>query len=282
MARPRFLSLSVALGLLGTSAAADEGLVPLHAIAAFTVLLLAHVGVNCLNEYFDFRSGVDLEADGTPFSGGSGVLPAGELEPGRVFVVGAASVILSAVLGSYLVLDTDFGLLPVVVLGVGLAVLYSPVLTRYPWPELSAGVGLGVLPVLGFYYVGAGAYPLRAVAPAVAAGLLVHNLLLLNEFPDVEADASGGRRTLPIVLGRRGAALTFAAVYASLYLWIVVSVWTGWMPPAALLGLLAAPLALSSVLSAVRSPDEVPVSALARNVAAVLGTLVLLGAGYLV
>ncbi len=45
------------------------------ALLALLGLLLAHVSVNVLNDYFDYRSGVDLKTQRTPFSGGSGILP---------------------------------------------------------------------------------------------------------------------------------------------------------------------------------------------------------------
>jgi hypothetical protein len=41
----------------------------------FIGALFAHISVNTLNEYFDFKSGLDLTANKTPFSGGSGALP---------------------------------------------------------------------------------------------------------------------------------------------------------------------------------------------------------------
>ncbi|GAI31321.1 unnamed protein product, partial [marine sediment metagenome] len=58
---------------------------------AFIGLLLAHISVNVLNDYFDYRSGIDLEAKRTPFSGGSGILPAGLLKPGQVLWLGLVS-----------------------------------------------------------------------------------------------------------------------------------------------------------------------------------------------
>ena len=88
-ARPQFLILSVVLAFLGTSIAWYDGYFHLgYAVLAFVGLLLAHISVNLLNDYFDYRSGVDLEVKRTPFSGGGGMLPAGLLKPTRVLLAG--------------------------------------------------------------------------------------------------------------------------------------------------------------------------------------------------
>jgi len=59
----------------------------------------------------------------------------------------------------------------------------QPCDTQMPLPEWSPGLGLGILPVLGMYFSQAGTYTLHAVIASIPSGFLVHNLLLLNEFP---------------------------------------------------------------------------------------------------
>ncbi|UCC49021.1 MAG: hypothetical protein JSV41_02255, partial [Gemmatimonadota bacterium] len=80
VARAPFLLLSVTLVAAGTGAAAYLGM---HDWAAAGLALLgllgAHVAVNALNEASDYRTGIDLKTVRTPFSGGSGTLPAGRL-----------------------------------------------------------------------------------------------------------------------------------------------------------------------------------------------------------
>lgn len=70
--RPQFLLLSVVLVLLGTAIARNEGYFDgLKFILTTLGLLLAHASVNILNDYFDYKSGIDLQTTRTPFSGGS-------------------------------------------------------------------------------------------------------------------------------------------------------------------------------------------------------------------
>src|SRR3989304_8552460 len=94
--RPQFLLLSVVLAFLGTSIAWYDGIFNLgYAILAFAGLLFAHISVNVLNDYFDYRSGIALETPRTPFSGGSGILPAALLTPRQVFWLGMGAFLLT-------------------------------------------------------------------------------------------------------------------------------------------------------------------------------------------
>ena len=204
--RPQFLLLSVVLAFLGTTIAWYDGSFSLfYALLAFIGLLLAHISVNVLNDYFDYRSGIDLEAQRTPFSGGSGILPAARMTPRQVFWLGMGAFILIIPIGVYFVIDIDRGwqLLPLLLAGAICILAYTPLILRAKSPEWAAGLGMGTLPVLGTYFVQTASYNIpAAVIASIPSGLLVYNLLLLNEFPDTEADKKAGRQTLPITVGR--------------------------------------------------------------------------------
>jgi 1,4-dihydroxy-2-naphthoate octaprenyltransferase len=288
--RPQFLLLSVVLAFLGTSIAWYDGYFHLgYALLAFLGLLLCHISVNVLNDYFDYRSGIDLEVKRTPFSGGSGILPAALLKPGQVLWFGLVSLLVAVPIGIYFVIARGWQLLPLLVVGAVCALLYTPVLTRLRWPEWAPGVGLGALPVLGVYFVQTAAYTLPAVVASIPSGILVHNLLLLNEFPDVEADKKAGRKTLPIVMGKSKAWVVYSVLTILVYLWIigwVVAELTGvvakGIPPYCLIALLTLPLAIKAIQGA-RKHDEMSqlVPAMANNVLVVLLTQLLLGIGYI-
>ena len=87
--RPPFLLLTVCLVFLGTSIAWHNGFFNLLYFAlALGGTLLAHMSVDVLNDYFDYKSGLDLDTERTPFSGGSGLLPGGQLNPRSVYILG--------------------------------------------------------------------------------------------------------------------------------------------------------------------------------------------------
>ncbi len=218
--RPQFLILSVVLAFLGTSIAWYDGYFHLgHALLAFLGLLLAHISVNTLNDYSDYRNGIDLATKRTPFSGGSGILPATLLKPRQVFWLGMISFLLAMPIGIYFIIVGGWLLLPLLLVAAVCILLYSPVILKRGWPEWAPGLGLGVLPVLGVYFVQTAAYTWPALVAAITSGILVHNLLLLNEFPDAEADRKADRKTLPITMGGVKASTVYSVLMVIVYLW---------------------------------------------------------------
>ncbi len=281
-ARPQFLLLSVVLVLLGTSVANYEGAFDVgRALLASVGLVLAHISTNTLNDYSDFRSGIDLNTDRSVFNGGSGILPASLLQPKQMLWYGVATLALAATVGAMFVFIVGWLLLPVLFVGWATVVLYTPVMTRIGWPEWVPGVGLGALPVLGAYYIQTEAYSTAVLWVAVPSGILAHNLLLLNEFPDVDADRAGGRRTLPIVLGKSVATVIYAVLTVAVFLAIVFGALTSKMPTATLLALLAMPVAIMAIVGAFHHQEPAKfAAALRNNVIVVLATQVLLSVGY--
>ena len=283
--RAPFLLLPIVLALLGAGIAWYEDPDDFkiwYAVLAFIGILLAHVSVNVLNEYFDYRSGVDLRTQRTPFSGGSGALPQGLVTPRQALWLGAGSLVIIVPLGIYFTVDTGLALLPLLLVAAALVVLYTPVILKMGWPEWAPGVGLGSLPVLGAFFIQTGEYTMPAIIASIPSGILVHNLLLLNEFPDVEADKSANRRTLPIVAGKRKAALFYSAMTVVVYLWIIGWVIAGEMPAFSLLGLLTIPLAAKAILGSMKYDDMSKLGpAMASNVMVILVTQLLMGIGYI-
>ena len=283
--RPHFLLLSVALAFLGTSVAWYNGSFHLgYALLAFFGLLLSHISVNVLNDYFDYRSGIDLETKRTPFSGGSGILPATLLKPRQVFWLGFGAFLLTIPIGTYFVFNLPKGwlLLPLLLVAAICILLYNILILKLSWPEWAPGVGLGVLPVLGAYFVQTSAYTLPALVASIPSGILVHNLLLLNEFPDTEADRKAGRKTTPITMGKAKASIFYSILTVAVYLWIVGAVVAGVMPPFCLIALLTLPFAIKAIQGALKYDDASKlVPAMGSNVLIILLIQFLLGIGYI-
>ncbi len=282
--RAPFLPLSVILAFLGACIAWYDGSFHLvHAILAGVGLVLAHISVDVFNEYFDYRSGVDFNTQRTPFSGGSGALPQGLVTERQAFWLGLGSLLAIIPLGIYFCFASGWLLAPLLIVAAALIVAYTPILLKMDWPEWAPGLGLGVLPVMGVYFVLTGEYTLHAVVASIPSGILVHNLLLLNEFPDVAADSKAKRRTLPIAIGKRNASIVYSVLTIIVYLWVIGSVIVGYMPVFVLISLLTLPLALRAIGGALNHDDmEKLVPAMANNVLVVLLTQLLLGIGYII
>ncbi len=281
--RAPFLPLSVVLAFLGTCIAWYDGAFHLgYALLAFLGILLAHISADVINEYFDYKSGIDLATKRTPFSGGSGALPMGLITPKQALWLGIITFVAIIPIGVYFVLVKGWLLLPLLLVAALCILIYTPFILKMGWPEWAPGLGMGALPVIGAYFVQTGEYNWPLVVASVPSFILVHNLLLINEFPDVGADKQGGRRTLPIAIGQAGASKFYSAMTILVYLWVVGSVIAGVMPVYCLIALLTLPFAIKAIRGSMQYQDmNKLVPALASNVMVVLLTQLLLGVGYI-
>jgi 1,4-dihydroxy-2-naphthoate octaprenyltransferase len=282
VARAPFLLLPFTLVAAGAAAAAYDDRASLSAsLLALVGLVALHAAVNAFNEASDMRSGIDLQTTRTPFSGGSGTLPSGAIPPREAVGVGVAGSLIGLAIGIYFV--TQIGWWPlaaVMALGAVAVLIYTEVFARTGVGEVFAGLGLGLLPVVGTALVQHGTIGRAAWAAGVPAFLMTFNLLLLNEFPDEQADRAGGRLNLVLLLGRRRAALVYAAAALATPLAIAAAVAVGWLPPLALVGVLPIWFAMPAVRWALsRSGEPVPIPAMAGNVIWNLATNTLVAAG---
>ncbi len=285
--RPNFLILTPACVLIGISTAVLGGAQAAPMMIALIMAggLLAHAAVNLLNEYGDFRSGLDLVTVRTPFSGGSGALPAHPAAAPAVLMASLVALSGCVAIGVALSLHSGPGLMLPGLVGLTLVLTYTTRITRHPIACLIApGLGFGPVMVMGTHYVLTGSFSTLALWASMTPMLLVSALLLVNQFPDLEADRSHGRRHFPILLGRASSSRFFAALLIGAYLIPVLGVIAGPMPKWSLLVLLPAPAA-ALVAFRVQQLADRPEHLnpwLGLNVATLFATLLLLGAGLLI
>jgi len=283
--RPHFLPLTLVCFLLGVGTALWSGTGRLDGwYLALALLggLAAHIAVNVLNDYIDHTSGLDHITRRTPFSGGSGVLTGGHMSPRSALVFGLSALGVTMGVGGYFVLVRGWAMLWTGLPGVLLIVLYTQWLTRSPWLCLVApGLGFGSCMVLGTHFVLTGSYSLAAIAASGVPFLLVSTLLLLNQFPDVEADRVVGRCHLPIRWGRRRSARVYRLLVIGAFAWIIVTVAFGLLPQTVLVALLPLPLALLTARRTEQRAGDVPglLPLMGYNVVLTLATPALMAAG---
>jgi 1,4-dihydroxy-2-naphthoate polyprenyltransferase len=284
--RVPFLILPPACVLLGlgTAIRTTGHINWLHLAMALVGAVCAHISVNAFNEYFDFKSGLDATTQRTPFSGGSGTLQARADMAGPALAVAWTALAITALIGVCFAFLRGPAILPLGILGLLVIFAYTPWLTRDPFLCLIApGLGFGPLMVMGVHFVLTGAYSWSAFVASLVPFFLVSDLLLLNQFPDVEADRGVGRRHFPILVGRKTSSLIYGAFLASAYLAIVVGVVLGLLPALCLIGLLGAGLAVPTGIDAFRHADDIGrlIPSMGRNVLLNLATPVLVGIGLL-
>lgn len=284
--RVPFLALTPACVLLGIGTAVwQAGRVSgLAAILVFIGAVAAHISVNAFNEYYDFKSGLDLKTERTPFSGGSGTLPRNPDMARTTLVTAWVAFAITALIGLLFILTRGPALLPLGLAGLILVFGYTTWFTKDPFMCLIApGLGFGPLMVMGTHFVLTGVYSPNAFVASLVPFFLVSNLLLLNQFPDVAADKSIGRKHLPIVIGRRNSSYIYGLFLVLTYLTIGIGVAVNWLPGKSLIGMLTAVIAVPAAIGAYRYHNDVEklLPYLGMNVIINLATPVLMAAGIL-
>ncbi len=253
--RAPFLILTPACVFLGIAISLwKEGAIDyMHAFIAFLGAAAAHISVNALNEYFDFKNGLDFRTIRTPFSGGSGTLPKNPRLASWSLFAGLAAFIIVCLVGVYFIIVRGWLILPLGFAGLLLIALYTPVFTKSPFMCLIApGLGFGPLMVMGTDFVLTGFYSAAAMVASLVPFFLVCNLLLLNQFPDIEADKSVNRRNIPIQFGTGTGSVIYGLFMLLAYASILCGVFLVNMPAPTLAGLFTIPLALFAFLGAYR------------------------------
>ena len=245
----------------------------------------AHITVNAFNEYFDFKSGLDAKTRKTPFSGGSGTLQAHpELERNTLILCLVALGITAAV-GVFFTIQQGWQLLPLGLLGLLILVTYTVWWVKNPVLCLIApGLGFGILMVLGTHFALTGTYTWTAFVAALVPAFLVSDLLLLNQFPDVEADRTVGRHHYPIVIGRKGSAVIYSTFLILAYVSVGVGVVLGLLPWFSLIALFTILMASKAIRGALSNADNIPalIPSMGANVMINLITPTLLAVGILI
>jgi len=260
-------------------------------VSSFQVIMVlvgavaAHISVNTFNEYFDFKSGLDFHTQRTPFSGGSGTLPANPHIAKHALVIALSAFAVVAGIGLYFLMIRGPALLAIGIPGLFLLIFYTPWIAYNPYICLIApGLGFGPFMVLGTHFALTGSYNWTSLVASMIPFFLVNNLLLLNQFPDVEADRAVGRKHFPIVIGRRASSLLYIGFQLMAYLMLIWGVYNQYLPKTSLLGLATAILAIPVSISSYRNSKNVKklIPSMGMNVAINILTPVLVSVGLII
>jgi 1,4-dihydroxy-2-naphthoate octaprenyltransferase len=256
-ARPKTLPAAVVPVMVGTAVAAAHRSAD-YGKAAICLLfaLLVQVGTNFANDYFDFVKGADTPARVGPRRAvAAGLIAARTMLGATWLVLGAAFLV-----GLLLVREGGWILLPVGIVSIACAIAY----TGGPFPLGYNGLGdvfvfifFGLVAVDTTFYVQAGGLAPDATSCAAAVGLLAANILVANNYRDVETDARAGKKTLVVRFGRKFALWQYALSHGVALLCPAALIIHGYRWPV-LLPLLLAPWAalLTRRLAVSREPAE--------------------------
>ena len=174
------------------------------AILTMCGVLALHASVDLLNDYWDFKRGIDTTTHRTKMSGGSGVLPEGLLKPAQVYAAGITFLIIGTAIGIYFV-ATD-GIVIGIILAFAVISIYFYSTKIVDWGLAEVFVAIkGSMIVIGTYFVQTSQITESTVLAGIVIGVLSSLVLFITSFPDHDADKAKGRKTLVISLGKQKA-----------------------------------------------------------------------------
>ena len=229
---------------------------PIDAILTFAGVLALHASVDLLNDYWDYKRGIDTITKRTKMSGGTGVLPEGLLKPSSVYRAGIGFLILGSLIGFYFVL-TD-GIIIAAILGFAILSIYfySTKIVDSGLAEFFVAVK-GTMIVLGTSFIQSNQLTLESVLGGIVVGVLSSLVLFIASFPDHDADKSKGRKTLVITVGKKKATSLFWLFPTISYFVILIGIIVGIFPVLSLITLLSIPLMLKAGFSLKKNYDSV-------------------------
>jgi len=256
--RVRFLLASIIAVSVGLALhwSQNGSLDYLDVILTFAGVLALHASVDLLNDYWDFKRGIDTKTTRTKMSGGTGVLPEGLLKPSSVYRAGVVFLIIGSLIGSYFVIMD--GILIAIILGFAILSIYF-----YSTKIVDSGLGeffvavKGSMIVMGTFFIQSGEVTVESILAGIVIGTLSSLVLFIASFPDHDADKSKGRKTLVIVVGKEKAIKLFWLFPLVSYVVILIGVSVNLFPLLSLISLLSFPLMIKSGLGLQKNYDAI-------------------------
>lgn len=215
--RPKTLLAALVPVIIGSAVAAHHNsFKPLAATVALICSILIQVGTNFVNDLYDYLSGKDTkERLGPTRALASGLISVNEMKTG-VFITFA----LTFLLGLYLVSLGGWLILLIGIFSIIAGIAY----TAGPYPLAYNGLGdifvfifFGLIGTVGTYFVQTGEINILAVWASIPVGALITNILVVNNYRDIDEDKSNGKNTLAVKFGEKFTRLQYVVFMISSY-----------------------------------------------------------------
>ncbi|ERM92916.1 1,4-dihydroxy-2-naphthoate prenyltransferase [Caldanaerobacter subterraneus subsp. yonseiensis KB-1] len=226
-------------------------------------IYLIEIGKNAVNEFVDYKSGVDTFVTPdkrTPFSGGKKTIVEGKLTVEETVIIALVTILVSCAIGLAIVIFREPRVFIVGLAGVLIAVFYSlpPFKLSYRgFGEIAVGITFGPLIVIGMYLVMTHHVSIDVLLVSLPIGFLITNVLWINQYPDYEADLKGHKYNLLVRIGKQKGVIVYAALYVAAYLSLALIALVT-KNPIWIVTFITIPLAVRSVNVARKYYDEIP------------------------
>ncbi|MGD1007677.1 MAG: 1,4-dihydroxy-2-naphthoate polyprenyltransferase [Ignavibacteriaceae bacterium] len=200
--RPKTLLAAIVPVVVGSALAINKGkFVLLFSVIALLCSLLIQVGTNFTNDLYDFLKGADSEDRKGPLRVlAAGLISVKEMKIGVVFIFSAAFI-----LGLILVYEAGPVILVIGILSIIAGITY----TAGPFPLAYNGLGdifvfmfFGIAGTTGTYYIQVKEFSMVSFLTSIPVGALITDILVVNNYRDIEEDKAAGKRTLAVIFGK--------------------------------------------------------------------------------
>ncbi len=251
-----------------------------YAIMTMAGVIALHSSVDLLNDYWDYKRGIDTQTQRTKMSGGTGVLPEGLLKPTQVFRAGIIFLIIGGLIGSYFVVIDGIIIGLILAFAVLSIYFYSTKIVDSGLAEVFVTVK-GTMIVLGTYFIQTLEINIAAIMAGIFVGMLSSLVLFITSFPDYDADKAKGRKTLVIFLGKQKATTMFWIFPLIAYSVLISGIIYEIFPIYCLISLVVIPLIIKAGLSLKQNFDNiqglVPAMSSTITFSRITGTLFVIG-----
>ncbi|MEG9298693.1 1,4-dihydroxy-2-naphthoate polyprenyltransferase [Mangrovibacillus sp. Mu-81] len=246
LTRPHTLTAAFVPVLLGTVLALQYTDIhfPLF-LAMLAASLLIQAATNMFNEYYDYKRGLDTEHS----VGIGGAIVRNGVKPSTVMTIAFSFYGIALVLGIYIVMNSSWWLavIGLVCMAAGYFYTGGPMPIAYtPLGEIVAGLFMGLIIILISFYIQTSMITTYSILISVPVSILVGMILLANNIRDLDGDKENGRKTVAILLGKKGAIVFLGAMFFITYAWVAGLVFFGEAPAWLFVSYLSIPKAVKA------------------------------------
>ncbi|MCX7611887.1 MAG: 1,4-dihydroxy-2-naphthoate polyprenyltransferase [Ignavibacterium sp.] len=207
--RPKTLAAAIVPVMVGSALAIKQGKFFFsYSLIALLCSILIQIGTNFTNDLFDYLKGADTKKRKGPLRViSAGLISVKEMKLGIIIVY-----VLTFILGLYLVFSTDIVILIIGILSIVAGILY----TAGPYPLAYNGLGdlfvfifFGIIGTMGTYYLHHQEFTILSFLSSIPVGALITNILIVNNYRDIEEDKLSGKKTLAVKFGKKFSRLEY-------------------------------------------------------------------------
>ncbi|MBV7507271.1 1,4-dihydroxy-2-naphthoate polyprenyltransferase [Bacillus sp. sid0103] len=246
MTRPHTLTAAFVPVLLGTALSLKHGNIHFGLFFAMLIAsLLIQAATNMFNEYFDFKRGLDTAQS----VGIGGTIVRDGIKPKTVLNLAFGFYGIALLLGIYICANSSWWLAVVGLICMAVGYFYTggPFPIAYtPFGEILSGFFMGMLIILISFFIQTGTVSSTSILVSVPSMVLVGMIMLSNNIRDLDGDKENGRKTVAILLGKKGAIYLLIGMFTFSFLWVLGLITIGVLPVWAALVILSAPKAIKA------------------------------------